>query len=245
MPKFFVQKSQIQGDTAAITGGDVAHITRVLRLGPGDALELCDGQGGEYSAVIDALEDGMLTVRITGHAPCPAEPQIAVTLFQGIPKLAKMDYILEKCTELGVSRVVPLETQRCVARVEGEKTAKKLERWRKIVRESVKQCGRGVIPEVAGPCTLEQAAKQAAELDLALVAYENEQETRLRDVLMAAGTPRSVGVFIGPEGGFDYQEIELLAARGIKPVSLGRRILRTETAGHTVLTALMYQYGEL
>lgn len=244
MPKFFVERGRINGDTADITGGDLTHITRVLRMGEGDTLTICDGRGFDYDGVIAAVQPDHLQVTLSGRRPSASEPMMQVTLFQGIPKLAKMDYIIEKCTELGISRIVPVLTKRTVVKADGEKAGKKVARWRKIAQEAVKQCGRGAIPEVTEITPLNQLTPLLKELDLSLLAYENEEKTHLREALAGADKPKTAGILIGPEGGFDYDEVTALTAAGAQSVSLGQRILRTETAGHTVLTALMYQFNE-
>ena len=207
-------------------------------------LTLCDGEGTDFCAEITECTKESVTLKITDTIPCLAEPKIAVTLFQGIPKQGKMDYIIEKCTELGITRIVPVAMKRSVAKIEDKKSeSKKLERWRKIASESVKQCGRGKIPEITEVMTVDEAIKFSDNLDLTIAAYENEQEVSLKSVL-EKHTPESIGVFIGPEGGLDDKEIEKFRSKNIPSVTLGKRILRTETAGHTVLTTIMYEYNE-
>lgn len=249
MPKFFIKKENILNGRAYVTDGDAAHIAKVLRLTEGCALTLCDGEGTDYSAVITHIEKNEVRLDITDSRPCLAEPALSVTLFQGLPKQGKMDFIIEKCTELGISRIVPVAAFRCVASVRDEKAEeKKLARWRRIAAESVKQCGRGVIPEVTGVMTLENAVSLAKTLDFSIAAYENERDLPLKSALSAVRgktEPKTAGIFIGPEGGFESKEAETFRAAGIPAVTLGRRILRTETAGCAVLTAIMYEFGEL
>ncbi len=249
MPKFFIEKNNITNGQTVISGGDAAHIAKVLRLAEGSALTLCDGEGTDYDAVITCITKNEVQLEITNCRPCLSEPNISVTLFQGLPKQGKMDFIIEKCTELGISRIVPVAAHRCVAAVRDAKAEeKKLARWRKIAAESVKQCGRGVIPEVTGMLSLSEAILLAKSLDLNVAAYENERDLPLKSALQAVrGTlkPASAGIFIGPEGGFEPEEINAFCAAGIPAVTLGKRILRTETAGCAVLTAMMYEFGEL
>ena len=249
MPKFFIEKNNILNGRTCVTGGDAAHIAKVLRLTKGCVLTLCDGEGTDYSAVITRLAKNEVQFDITDSRPCLAEPALSVTLFQGLPKQGKMDFIIEKCTELGISRIVPVSARRCVAAVRDAKAEeKKLARWRKIAAEAVKQCGRGIVPEVTGVMTLGEAISVAKSLDLNVAAYENERDLPLKSALLAAHgkmDPKSAGIFIGPEGGFEPEEIEAFRAAGIPAVTLGRRILRTETAGCAVLTAVMYEFGEL
>lgn len=245
MPKFFVEKNDISNDTVTVSGGDAVHILKVLRLGTGDEVTLCDGCGTDYNAEILKTSKDSVVFSIKESISCEAEPKIEVTLFQGLPKQGKMDYIIEKCTELGISRIVPVAAKRSVVNVRDEKSEeKKLSRWRKIASESVKQCKRGIIPEVTEVMTFEKAVEFSKSLDLVIAPYENEKTCSLSSVLKSK-TPKSVGIFIGPEGGIADEEIEILEEADIKTVTLGKRILRTETAGMAALTAVMYEYGEL
>lgn len=245
MPKFFIKKEDIKDSSVTITGADAVHISKVLRTDTGDTLTLCDGCGTDFLAKVVSVSKDSVLLNITKTLPCLSEPCVAVTLFQSLPKQSKMDYIIEKCTELGISAIIPVASKRSVVKVDDKKTeAKKLERWRKIAQESVKQCNRGKIPEVKDIMTLPEAIKYSQGLDLSLSAYECETKKSLKSALSGA-TPKSVGIFIGPEGGFDESEIALFNDADIKTVTLGKRILRTETAGHTVLTAIMYEFDEL
>ena len=245
MPKFFIDKSDIENNSVKITGSDALHIARVLRTEIGDVLTLCDGSGTDYFARVTSCDKDSVSLDIIDTFPCLAEPDVSVTLFQGIPKQGKMDYIIEKCTELGINRIVPVATKRSVVKIDDKKSeAKKLERWKKIAAESVKQCKRGAIPEITNVMTVKEAIEFSKTLDLTLAAYECEEEISVKSVL-SSHNPKSVGIFIGPEGGLDDTEIALFECANIQTVTLGKRILRTETAGHTVLTAVMYEYNEL
>ncbi len=244
MPKFFIKKEDIKENSVTITGQDATHIAKVLRTEVGETLTLCDGCGTDFFAEVTSVSKEAVSLKIKETLPCTAEPEILVTLFQGIPKQGKMDYIIEKCTELGISRIVPVSTKRSVVKIDDKKSeAKKLGRWRKIAAESVKQCGRGTIPEITDVMNFSQAIEFSKSLDLTIAAYECERETSIKSALTGK-SPKSVGVFIGPEGGLDNSEIEKLKDANIETVTLGTRILRTETAGHTVLTAIMYEYNE-
>ncbi len=245
MPKFFINKEDIKNNCIKITDSDAMHIYKVLRTEVGEILTLCDGYGTDLTAKVLECSKDCVLFEILDSAPCLAEPKVLVTLFQGIPKQGKMDYIIEKCTELGISRIVPVSMKRSVVKIDDKKSeAKKLERWRKIASESVKQCKRGAIPEVTDIMSVKEAVEFSKTLDLTITAYECERETSIKSVL-SGQTPASVGIFIGPEGGLDSSEIELFKEANIKTVTLGKRILRTETAGHTVLTAVMYEFNEL
>ncbi len=245
MPKFFIEKENINGDSVAIRGGDASHIAKVLRMEVGQHLTLCDGEGTDFDAEIVSCAKEEVVLSIQSSRPCPCEPALSFVLFQGIPKQGKMDYIIEKCTELGIKTIVPVACERSVVEIRNPQAEeKKLFRWRKIAAESVKQCGRGVIPEVLNVMTVQEAISYAASLDCTLAAYENERQLPLKEAFPAK-KPSSIGVFIGPEGGFSDKEIEKFQVNSIPTVTLGRRILRTETAGHTVLTAAMYAYDEM
>lgn len=245
MPKFFINKEDIKNNSIEITGGDATHIAKVLRTEVGEILTLCDGNGTDFTAKVTSCTKDQVLLDIIDSFDCLAEPEVFVTLFQGIPKQGKMDYIIEKCTELGISRIVPVSTKRSVVKIDGKKSeAKKLERWRKIASESVKQCARGSIPEVTDVMSVAQAIEFSKGLDFTFCAYECEKETSIKSVLSGI-SPKSVGIFVGPEGGLDDAEIELFNNANIKTVTLGKRILRTETAGHTILTAIMYEFNEL
>jgi len=246
MPKFFVDSSNIQGSIAKIYGGDVKHITKVLRLETQSIIILCDGEGFDYVARLTKIENDSLTLDIIDKKQCIAEPELKVTLFQSIPKNPKMEYIIEKCTELGIDSICPVITERTVVRVDSDDAAlKKLERWRKIASESVKQCARGAIPTIYDIYSLEETEGLVKCLDLVIVAYENERECSLKSVLSENKNISSVGIFIGPEGGFAESEINFLKSLGVKTVTLGNRILRTETAGQAVLSAVMYEFDEM
>lgn len=245
MPKFFIKKEDIVGDHVTITGGDATHIAKVLRMEPGGEITLCDGEGTDFVAKLLSCTKDEVVCAIQSAHPCETEPALSFVLFQGLPKQGKMDYIIEKCTELGIATIVPVACERSVAEIRNPQAEeKKLARWRKIAAESVKQCGRGVIPKVAGVMTVQEALDFAAQLDCTLAAYENERQLSLREALRSE-KPQSIGVFIGPEGGFSEKEVSLFQKANIPTVTLGKRILRTETAGHTVLTAAMFAYGEM
>ena len=245
MPKFFVKKEDITDGIVTITGGDATHISKVLRMEAGQHILLCDGEGTDFDAEITSASKEEVRLHILESFPCPTEPKLSFVLYQGLPKQGKMDYIIEKCTELGITTIVPVACERSVAEIKNAQAEeKKLARWRKIAAESVKQCGRGVIPEVLNVMSVKEAVTHASSLSLALAAYENERQLPLKEAFPEE-KPKSIGVFIGPEGGFSDKEIAIFQENNIPTVTLGRRILRTETAGHTVLTAAMFAYGEM
>lgn len=246
MPKFFAAREKITENQIIIDTEDVSHISRVLRLGEGDVLTVCDSQGTDYEAEIVTLGQKEIVCKINSRSASASEPNIRVTLFQGIPKASKMEYIIQKTTELGITEIVPAKLSRCVVKIDNKKDeAKKLERWQKISESAAKQSGRGIIPKISQIMTLDEIIEKSKEFDLFFVPYECEEQKKLREVLLSKKDVKSVGFLIGPEGGFDIAETEKLRNAGIDTVTLGKRILRTETAGEAVLAMTMYEIGDI
>ncbi|MBP3337044.1 MAG: 16S rRNA (uracil(1498)-N(3))-methyltransferase [Clostridia bacterium] len=244
MPKFFVEPENIKEDSAIISGQDANHIAKVLRMSVGDIFTICDGCGFDYTAEISSISGDGVGLLVSDKRRCEAENNISVTVFQCLPKGSKMELIIEKCTELGADFFAPVASKYCVAKIEdAKKEAKKTEKWQKTADEAAKQCGRGVIPKVKGVVSLKEAAKLIPQFDLCIVAYEKEEEATLKSVLRDNLSAEKIGIFIGPEGGFDESEIAILKESGAKSISLGKRILRTETAGFCVISAIMYELG--
>ena len=239
MSKFFIPKENISPDSLKITGEDVKHISKVLRMNVGNELTCCDGQGNDYLARITSL-GAEIDCEIIEKKKCDTESNIHVILIQGVPKASKMDYIIQKTTELGICEIYPCELSRCVAKIDGEK---KIQRWQKISEEAAKQSGRGVVPKVHNPINISQAIEVLKSCDVAFVPYECAEEKFLKPLLTSFENPKTVAFMIGPEGGFDKSEIEKLGE--IPAVSLGKRILRTETAGEAVLSMVMYELGDI
>ncbi len=243
MSKFFVDKSQITENSAKILGPDVGHIARVLRMETGDKLLLCDGEGYDYEAKINSISKEEIEAAILRSYPCQNEPATEVTLFQGLPKQGKMEWIIEKCTEMGITTIVPVQMMRSVVKLYDEQAAKKVERWQKTAREAAKQCGRGRIPKVCMPVTIPELT--CSDLpEFLLLPYEAERATAVREALVGQ-KKKTAGIFIGPEGGFDPEEAERLQSVGARAVTLGPRILRTETAGLCALSVLLYEWNEM
>ena len=246
MPKFFVTSDKISDSQIIIDTEDVAHISRVLRLGEGDLLTVCDSQGTDYEAEIVSLGQKEILCKINSKSMSASEPNIKVTLFQGLPKASKMEYIIQKTTELGITEIVPAKLSRCVVKIDNKKDeAKKLDRWQKISESAAKQSGRGIIPKISPIMTLDEIIEISKEFDLFFVPYECEEQKTLRNVLLSKKDIKTVGFLIGPEGGFDIAETEKLRRAGIDTVTLGKRILRTETAGEAVLAMIMYEIGDI
>lgn len=246
MPKFFVTQDKITENQIIIDTEDVAHISRVLRLGIGDHVTVCDSQGTDYETEIAEMEQKQIVCSITEKRASESEPNIKVTLFQGLPKASKMEYIIQKTTELGISEIVPVKLSRCVVKIDNKKDErKKLDRWQKISEAAAKQSGRGIVPQISEIMTLDEVIKRSKEFDLFFVPYECEEQKTLKEVLLSRSDIKTVGFIIGPEGGFDPAETEKLHESGIDTVTLGKRILRTETAGEAVLAMTMYEIGDI
>ncbi len=238
MNRFFV--SDIGPDTATITGEDLKHLASVLRLKKGDHVMLSDGKGSECEGEIERVEPGRAQVRTGPWRPCVSEPHHKVTVFQCLPKAGKMEVILQKCTELGMNALVPTLSARCVVQP-GRDFDKKLQRYRKVVREAAMQSHRGWIPEVLPLVELKKA--DLSIFDTVYCAYEGEKERSLKQA-MADRPGRRIALFIGPEGGFEPDEVACLAEKGAQTVSLGPRILRTETAGMAMVAQILFELGE-
>ena len=238
MNRFFTE--DIAGDTARITGEDVKHISRVLRLHVGEQIAVCDGRANEYIGEIISISDAEVRCRVGEAQPSLTESRVRVTLFQGLPKSGKMETIVQKCVELGIDTVVPTLLSRCVA-VPTRDFEKKRIRYQRVAEEAAKQSRRGIIPNVTGVVRVQDI--DCAAFDTVLVAYEDEHATTLKEVLRA-GVGERIAIVIGPEGGFEESEIDFATSCGGKTVSLGKRILRTETAAVTAVGMCML-YSEM
>ena len=245
MHRFFVEPSQIGEKEIVITGPDVNHIRNVLRMRAGEELLAADGQGSEYRCILRELQDSEIRAEICRKLSGSAELPSRITLFQGLPKSDKMDLIIQKCVELGVFRIVPVTTKRTVVKLDAKKEESRRKRWTAVSESAAKQSGRGIIPEISGVQSFREAVEEAGELDVCLIPYEKaENMARTREILSGISAGASIGVFIGPEGGFEEEEVREAMEAGARPITLGRRILRTETAGMAVLAMLGYLLEE-
>lgn len=248
MPRFFLDPSDTRDFSSgnlAITGDDAAHIARVLRMKPGERLTVCDCLGSDFLCEIAGIDSGKVLLRILGKQRSQSEPSVNVTLYQGLPKADKMELIVQKSVELGVTTIVPVVTLRCVSRPDEKTLAKKTERWNKISAEAAKQSGRGILPQVKPAVSFQAAMKLLGAQAAAVMLYEQNGGT-LRDYFdKFAAPPADLGVLIGPEGGFDNGEVEDARANGIVTAGMGPRILRTETAPLCALSVIMYATGNL
>ena len=239
MPRFFTQN--INGNTAFIEGDDAKHIQKSLRMKIGEQIELCDQNGFDYIGNISQISD-CVEVSIVSKQENESEPDCEVTLFQALPKGDKFELIVQKAVELGVHKIVPMLTDRCVSRPDQKSFAKKLERYNKIALEAAKQSGRGVIPVVEDMVSFDKAIEMASSCQTALFFYEKGGKSLSENL---KSDVKSVAIFIGSEGGFEEAEVEKAEKNGILTTSLGKRILRCETAPLCALSAIMYITGNL
>lgn len=242
MSRFFVDRHNVMDSTIRITDADDRkHMTKVLRLGAGDTVTVSDMVEFEYTAVISEIGRDYIEATITDKQKFAREPELRVTLFQGAPKQGKMETIIQKTVELGVYSIVPVFTGRSVV-IDHGNFHKKIERWQKIADEAVKQCKRGIIPQIQGEMTFQEMLNAIGEFELILFPYENEENRTIKDCLRRIERkPKNAAVIIGPEGGFSEKEAEALIKAGAKSVSLGKTILRTETAGMAAIAMTMYE----
>lgn len=235
MPRFFT--NEIDENNITLTGSDAVHVGRSLRMKPGEPLTVCCG-GIDYNCEISEITSDTVYLSLKEKVVCAAEPNIEVTLFQAVPKMDKLEYIIQKSVELGVSRIVPMLTRRCVSRPDERDFAKKLARLNKIAAEAAKQSGRGIIPQVTPIVSYKNALEMMKELDRNVLLYEEEGGVSFGEADLTGA--KTVGLVIGSEGGFDREEAEACTAVGAARVWLGKRILRCETAPITALSILMF-----
>ena len=243
MYRFYVSADQLAEKEVFISGGDVNHIKNVLRLEVGDWIVACDGNGTDYVSRIQSICSDEVVASIEKVQPTGTELPVRITLFQGMPKKDKLELIIQKAVELGACEIVPVMTKRTVVKLSEEKKInKRLERWQSIAYAAAKQCDRGIIPTVHKPVSYEEALAMADQLDYNVIQYELQTGMEeARKIVDQACKQRSLGIFIGPEGGFEPEEVERAMTRNIHPMTLGKRILRTETAGMALLSILMFQ----
>ena len=249
MHRFFVEPDQIVGDLISIEGPDAHHIADVLRLSPGDPIIVCDGEGYEYQGDIIRYTKDEVTVQVLSVRKSVSESPIRIILAQGMPKKPEtLELVIQKATELGVARVVPLITERAVVRLKEERLEKRLSRWNRIALEAAKQSQRAKVPTVDSPLNLTEFLETIPRDAFCLMPWEMEKSTGIKKALdweLNNRFARTVVVLIGPEGGFSEQEIDIACRAGAVPVSMGPRILRTETAGITALGIIQYELGDL
>ena len=246
MNRFYIEQNQIAEDKITVIGDDVNHIKNVLRMKIGEHILFCDCQGYDYHCKIESFDAKTVIAAIESKTETKTELKTKIYLFQGLPKKDKMELIVQKAVELGVTEVIPVMMKRTIVKLEDKKKeAKKLERWNTIAQSAAKQSNRGVIPTVSSVLTYKEALKRAESMDIVILPYENEGGmAKSKEIIKSIKGKQSVAIFIGPEGGFDEEEIHQASQLGMMPVSLGKRILRTETAGLAVLSILMFDLEE-
>lgn len=247
MNRFFVEPSEIYDNYIVIKDKeDINHIAKVLRLENDNNIIICDGFGNDYNVEIEKIEKSNIIVRIIGKAKNKCQPNIETFLFQGIPKSSKMELVIQKAVELGITKIFPIITERTIVKFDNKRSIdKKVERWQRVAREACKQCNRGIIPEVNVPIYFKDAVDFAKKLDLVILPYVKEESRSLKKVFNDSREIKNAGIIIGPEGGFTEKESATALINGFEVVTLGPRILRTETAGFTVLSILMYEIGDI
>lgn len=245
MSKFFVKENQIKNNIVKIIGQDVNHIKNVLRLNLEDQIKICNEDTSEnYNCSIKQIEKDEIICEIKEKVTSQVESNVEITIFQGLPKADKMELIIQKSTELGASKFVPVALNRCIVKLSGKDAQKKIERWQKISEVAAKQCGRDLIPKIENIENIEEVKNQISDFDLFFVAYEQEKDVYLKQVLQEVDKSKEkirIAFLIGPEGGLEEKEIEQMKNAGAKIISLGNRILRTETVALSVTSIIMYE----
>lgn len=242
MPRFFIKSDEIGKDnTICLSGEDAVHISRSLRMKVGEELTVCDSESDEYSCRIASITKETVTLTVESVKKSGSEPSVQVTVYQALPKGDKLEWIIQKSVELGAAAVVPVLTSRCISRPDEKALEKKQKRWNSIAAEAAKQSGRGILPAVKEMLTFPQAVEAMCGADVSFFCYENETELDLKSFLETRCREQlsTLAFFVGPEGGISPEEAEYALSRGVQPVSLGRRILRTETAPLCVLSGVM------
>ena len=249
MPKFFVENNQIKNDTIYIKDKDVNHIKKVLRKNIEDEITICnENTKQDYLCKIINIEENEIICKILKELETNVESNIEVSIFQGLPKADKMELIIQKSVELGVHDITPIEMKRCVVKLQEKDKNKKIERWQKISEVAAKQCGRNFIPKINNIEKLKEISEKIKDYDVVLVAYEEEKENTLKNELKLLKKDNKennkkikIAIVIGPEGGMDKEEINTLEKNGAKIITLGKRILRTETVALNILSIIMYE----
>jgi 16S rRNA (uracil1498-N3)-methyltransferase len=245
MRRFFVRPEDVNERELRLRSDEATHLARVLRLGPGAQVVGFDGRGHEYVAVVERSEGDGVICRILRRTEVQPMQTVSVTLGQGLPKADKFAWVIQKTTELGVSEIVPLITERAIPHISIKQMTARVGRWEKLAREACKQSGRATAPHLWPPTPLETFFASCQSFALKLVLWEGERTRPLRTVLAASESVASVAIVIGPEGGLTPQEVARGEAYGFLTVGLGKRILRTETAAVIAVALLQFQFGDL
>lgn len=244
MPRFFIKENQKQNNQITIIGEDVNHIKNVIRKQIGDIIEICNQDNEKsYKCEIEEIEEKQITTKIIEELK-EQESNIKVDIYQGLPKAEKMELIIQKSVELGANAIIPVNMKRCVVKLDSKSEEKKIERWQKISESAAKQCGRNNIPEVKHLVNIKDICNLVKDYDAMIVAYENEKENTLKQELTKLKNKQKnlkIGIVIGPEGGLEENDVELLKESGAQIITLGHRILRTETVALNMLSIIMYE----
>ena len=243
MPRFFVKSEQVAQDTIYIVGEDVKHIKNVLRKQAGDILEICNQETGKtYKTEIFEISESRIENKIIEQI-LTSEDRVKVDIYQGLPKADKMELIIQKSIELGVNAIIPVEMKRCVVKLDSKSESKKIERWQKIAESAAKQSGRNIVPEIRHTIKIEDIVKLKDSYDSIIVCYENEKDNYIKNELLKLKGKQElrIAVVIGPEGGLEEKDVEYLKQNGATIVTLGNRILRTETVALNLLSIIMYE----
>lgn len=248
MPKFFVNNNQINNNIITVIGDDVKHISNVLRAKIGEEIQICDiNTSNNYIAGIKNIEKEKIECEIIRSIESDTESNININIFQGVPKSDKMELIIQKSVELGVKQITPVQMERCVSILKEKDAYKKIERWQKIAEVAAKQSGRDMIPKINSATRIKDLCEEIKKYDVIIVPYEKEENQSFKDVVdEIKGLNKedlNIGIVIGPEGGFEDTEIEELSFAGAKVVTLGKRILRTETVALAMTSVIMYEFG--
>ena len=242
MTRFFVAPEEMQADSLTLTGENAQH-ARVLRLKAGEEVLVCDGQGRECLCAVSGIGPGQVTLTVKTRQESETEAPVRVSVYMAFPKADKLEHVIQKATELGAYEIVAFPSARCISRPDEKSLKKKLERWQKIAASAAEQSGRGRIPQVLTLGSYQEALDRAAQADKAILFYENERATTLR-MAMEAGEHCTVSLLTGPEGGLEEKEVKQAQDAGLQVCTLGKRILRCETAPLCALSAVMYASGE-
>ncbi len=246
MPKFFVTSNEIENDKIKIKGTDVNHIKNVLRAKIEEKIDICNtDEMKDYECKIEELTNDCVTCKIISEKQNASESNVEITIFQGLPKADKMELIIQKSVELGVNKIIPVDMKRCVVKLKDKDQIKKVERWQKISEVASKQCGRGIIPKIGQVIKIKEILNIIEEYDAVLVAYEKEENNYLKieidKLKKLEKDKKKIAIVIGPEGGLEEEEIKQLQENGAKVITLGKRILRTETVALNMISILMYE----
>lgn len=242
MFRFYVSPESIDGEFITIDNADINHIKNVLRMKISEHIIVCDGCGHDIECELTKIEMDEVIAKIISREDSKAELDANITLYQGLPKKDKMELIIQKAVELGANRIVPVDTSHCVVKIDNKKEEKVINRWQQIAHAAAKQSQRGIIPKVSSVIKFSKALSEAKNMDAAIIPYEKAQGIEYsRKCIEELKGKREIAIFIGPEGGFSKEEIEEALSCGVQPITLGHRILRTETAGLTALSIIMFE----